>query len=664
MKKILIIDDENMLIDSLSRTLKHHGYLPTTAHSKKEFHQMSTNSFFDIALLDLKLPDGDGLELMKYIKQKNPNTQVIIMTGYGTIDLAVSATKQGAFHFITKPFNMGEIINLCSKALSQCRLETENARLRSCVKKQYRFDQIIGQSQPILNLLEMIKKIASSSSTVLITGESGTGKELVAKSIHFNSEQNHGPFIPVHCGAIPKDLLESELFGHVKGAFTGAIKDRIGRFQMAEGGTLFLDEISTMDPSTQVKLLRVLQEKEFQPVGGDRTIQYRTRVISASNENLEQAVKKGTFREDLYYRLNVIPLFIPPLRKRKDDIPLLINYFIKNFNEKRTNKLKGISPSTMQYLCKYPWPGNIRELENMIERLCVLKETEIVQDTDLPPQYINQNSHNIHSDLNIPESGLDFNNTVKCFENDLILKALKKTRWNRNQAAKLLKLNRTTLLEKIKKKGLKEDIPSILNNLNKPTPFLCMFMGLCLFLISLHTTHLSYADTLKEETLSDGSKIAFYEINTQPLSSKELKEIEARINSRIKTMFSRFDKQSPKDNLLALHQFKEHLYKIYEKNDIKYRMADTLLNSRILLLSQWLSSLPSAKGLTPKNCQKHIYRLTLKAHILLRNNNLNKWLNQMLNLIQKICPKNMKDKTLPAKNMNNKPLTTTDMHLG
>ncbi len=457
MKRILIIDDENTLSNSLSRSLEHHGYLTVKVHSKKEFHQLNTNTVFDIVLLDLRLPDGNGLELMKYIKEKNQNTQVIVMTGYGSIDLAVTATKKGAFHFITKPFNIDEIINLCTRAVSQSLLEKENLQLRSVVKKQYRFDQIIGQSRPILELLEMIQKVARSSSTVLITGESGTGKELVAKSIHFNSEQNTGPFIPVHCGAIPKDLLESELFGHVKGAFTGAIKDRVGRFKMAEGGTLFLDEISTMDLSTQVKLLRVLQEKEFQPLGGDRIIPSRARVIAASNENLEKAVKQGTFREDLYYRLNVIPLNISPLRARKEDIPLLINHFIKTFNKSRVHKLKGISESAMYYLCQYNWPGNIRELENMIERLCVLKENEIIQDRDLPKKYLHYNSQNIHPNLDIPDTGLDFYDTIKCFENDLILKALKKTRWNRNQAAKLLKLNRTTLLEKIKKKGLKEN---------------------------------------------------------------------------------------------------------------------------------------------------------------------------------------------------------------
>ncbi len=470
MKKILIIDDENTLSQSLSKTLEHHGYLTVKLDSKQAFHKLPANASFDIVLLDLKLPDGDGLELMKPIKERNSNTQVIVMTGYGTIDLAVSATKKGAFHFITKPFNIGEIINLCSKALFQSQLETENAQLRSCVKKQYRFDQIIGQSRLLLNLLEMIKKISHSCSTVLITGESGTGKELVAKSIHFNSPLSRGPFIPVHCGAIPKDLLESELFGHKKGSFTGAIKDRIGRFQMAEGGTLFLDEISTMDLSTQVKLLRVLQEKEFQPVGGDSIIQSQARIISASNEDLEQAVKKGTFRKDLYYRLNVIPLSIAPLRERTEDIPLLIDYFIRSFNKNRFNKFKGLSESAINNLCQYEWPGNIRELENMIERLCVLNKDNIVQDTDLPLKYRQSPHQDTQEVMDIPETGLDFNNTVNHFENKIILKALEKTKWNRNQAAKLLKLNRTTLLEKIKKKGLKENMPAIVENLQESTP--------------------------------------------------------------------------------------------------------------------------------------------------------------------------------------------------
>ena len=343
----------------------------------------------------------------------------------------------------------------------------KTARLRSVVKKQYHFDKIIGQSPPILKLLEMIKKISSSSSTVLITGESGTGKELVAKSIHFNSEQNQGPFVPVHCGAIPKDLLESELFGHIKGSFTGAVKDRIGRFQMAEGGTLFLDEISTMDLSTQVKLLRVLQEKEFQPVGGDQIIQSRARVIAASNENLELAVKRGLFRKDLYYRLNVIPLSICPLRERKEDVPLLIKHFIKNFNTNKKQNSKTLSESAVNHLCQYDWPGNIRELENMIERLCVINGNQYSAGYGFAREIPKTKTNSRFKTIWIFQKKVwILINTVNSFENELILKALKRTKWNRNQAAKLLKLNRTTLLEKIKKKGLKEDMPSILDNSN------------------------------------------------------------------------------------------------------------------------------------------------------------------------------------------------------
>ena len=465
LKRILIIDDEPALSSSLNKTLEHHGYITKSISSIKEFNELKNNSHYDIVLLDLRLPDGDGLQLMKSIKHINKNSQIIVMTGYGTIELAVTAVKLGAFHFITKPFNPGEIINLCAKALSQSQLEAENAQLRSVVKKQYHFDQIIGQSKPILSVIEMIKKMNNSSATVLISGESGTGKELMAKSIHFNSRQSQGPFIPVHCGAIPKDLLESELFGHIKGSFTGAIKDRVGRFQMAENGTLFLDEISTMDLSTQIKLLRVLQEKEFQPVGSDEIIQSNTRVIAATNENLEAAVKRGSFRKDLFYRLNVIPLYIPSLKERTDDIPLLVNHFIKAFNkDKSGGKALQISQEAMCCLCQYKWPGNIRELENLIERLCVLQENECIKTSDLPAQYQLQNKEDTWNQQieDIPSAGLDFNHIVNLFENELILKALKKTSWNRNQAARLLKLNRTTLLEKIKKKGLKEDMPSII----------------------------------------------------------------------------------------------------------------------------------------------------------------------------------------------------------
>ncbi len=450
---VLIIDDESTLSSSLSEILTHHGYKTTRVHSKKELEEWKGNKNFDIALLDLRLPDGNGLDVMEKIKQESPCTQVIIMTGYGTIDLAVEATKKGAFHFITKPFNTGEILNLSAKALAQFELKNENARLKSFVKKHYQFESIIGHSPPVLHLIETIKKVASSSSTVLITGESGTGKELIARSLHLNSGQHKGPFVAVHCGAIPRELLESELFGHIKGSFTGAIKDRDGKFYKAQGGTLFLDEISTMEIATQIKLLRVLQEKEFQPVGSEHTLHSNARVIAASNEDLETSVQRGTFRKDLFYRLNVIPLYVPPLRGRTEDIPLLITHFMKE--HKKNNRIKGISPQALQALMQYHWPGNIRELENLIERLCVLKHEDFVTKQDLPPQYLNP-KFKTHFVPPTFDTNFNFYNVVETFENELILKALKKTKWNKNKAAQLLKLNRTTLLEKIKKKGLKE----------------------------------------------------------------------------------------------------------------------------------------------------------------------------------------------------------------
>lgn len=467
MKTILIIEDETTLRKSLSRVLSHHGYLTVKISTKKQFYELPKNSYFDIVLLDLKLPDGDSLELIKPIKQKNQNTQVIIMTGYGTIDLAIKATKKGAFHFITKPFNMGEIINLCSQSISQATLKTENETLRKIVKKQYSFEQIIGQSPVILDLLDLIKKISCSNSTVLISGESGTGKELIAKAIHFNSSKKSQPFVPVHCGAIPKELLESELFGHIKGSFTGAIKNRIGRFQQAQGGTLFLDEIGTMEPATQVKLLRVLQEKSFQPVGGDHTLYFQGRIVAATNENLIEAVKKGTFREDLYYRLNIIPLNIPPLRNRKIDIPILIKSFIQKLNNHKVQKFIGLSAKAIEQLMQYQWPGNIRELENLMERLSVLNGTKQVEVEDLPMKYRSEKNTSFDNSSflkDISELGIDFNTIITQCENKLILQALEKTKWNRNQAAKLLNLNRTTLLEKIKKKGLKQSAPALLES--------------------------------------------------------------------------------------------------------------------------------------------------------------------------------------------------------
>lgn len=455
--RILIVDDDTSLRTALFRALDRKGYQVITASSKTEALQLGQSERpADLVLCDLRLPDGDGIDFMTEFKRSNPNTLFIVLTGFGTIDIAVRATKNGAEHFVTKPFELNETINLIDKTLSHKRLEQENINLRTALHKKYRFDNIIGQSDGITRVLEMIERVSGADSTVLITGESGTGKELVAKAIHYNSNRANKPFIPINCGAIPSELLESELFGHVKGAFTGAVSSRVGRFELAEGGTIFFDEIGDMSPHLQVKLLRVLQERSYEPVGSAKTLTSNVRVIAATNVDLERAVKEGRFREDLFYRLNVIPVHIPALRERKSDIPLLFHYFIEHFNSGRNDKLTGMTPAAIEFLANYPWPGNIRELENLVERLTILKGGGIVDTADLPEKYRGVETSNHVNEINIPPDGMDFNTAVDTFENNLITQALEKTGWNRNQAALLLKLNRTTLVEKIKKKGLRQ----------------------------------------------------------------------------------------------------------------------------------------------------------------------------------------------------------------
>ena len=455
--RILIVDDESTLRTALFRVLEKKGLNAVTANKVEDAKMLvSPDVPLDLALLDLNLPDGNGIELMSWIKQMHPACQVIILTGHATIESAVQATQKGAFHFITKPFSMDELVSLVEKALTHQKLQIENTQLRSELNKRYHFDQIIGQSEGIKSVLSLVERVADSDSTVLINGESGTGKELIARAVHYNSPRAENPFIAINCGAIPSELLESELFGHMKGAFTGAIANRVGRFEMADGGTIFLDEIGDLEPALQVKLLRALQERSFEPVGSTKTVHVNVRVIAATNKTLEDQVAAGKFREDLFYRLNVIPVTIPPLRDRRTDVPLLFAHFLDHFNRTKNRKLSGISAEAMECLSYYPWPGNIRELENLIERLAILKGQGQVEVHDLPAKYrslpsLDQDSMNFE----IPESGMDFNTAVDQFENQLILRALEKTGWNRNQAAVLLRLNRTTLVEKIKKKGLR-----------------------------------------------------------------------------------------------------------------------------------------------------------------------------------------------------------------
>jgi DNA-binding NtrC family response regulator len=455
--RILVVDDESSLRTSLFRALDRKGYSVVTAARIDEAKMFSQgDQILDLAIIDLNLPDGDGIELMSQLKSIFPKIQVIILTGNGSIESAVKATQKGAFHFMTKPFNLDELVSVVDKALSHKRLQNENQQLRSELHKKYHFEHIIGQSEGIQQMLSLIERVSDSDATVLVTGDSGTGKELVARAIHYNSPRADQPFVAINCGAIPSELLESELFGHIKGAFTGAISNRIGRFEMADGGTIFLDEIGDLEPALQVKLLRVLQEKTFEPVGSAKSMQVNVRVIAATNKNLELMASDGRFREDLYYRLNVIPILVPALRDRKTDIPLLLSHFTTIFARHKGRGLTGIAPDALEMLMQYSWPGNIRELENLVERMTILKGSGRLELNDLPVKYRSTGAANqtiVASE--IPDEGMDFNTAVDQFENNLILRALEKTGWNRNQAALILRLNRTTLVEKIKKKGLR-----------------------------------------------------------------------------------------------------------------------------------------------------------------------------------------------------------------
>lgn len=458
--RVLILDDESTLRTALFRLLDRKGYQVVTAQRLDEARSfMSPEKPFDIAIVDMNLPDGNGLDLISEIKQVNPNTQVIVLTGFATIDTAIQATQKGAYHFLTKPFNVEELMSLLDKALAHKTLEQENKQLRNELGTRYQFTQIIGESDSIKQCLNIVERVADSDSTVLVMGESGTGKELIARAIHYNSNRAKAPFVAINCGAIPAELLESELFGHVKGAFTGAISNRIGRFEMADEGTLFLDEIGDLDPSMQVKILRALQERVFEPVGATKSVQVNVRVIAATNVDLDKAVKEGRFREDLYYRLNVIPIQIPALRERRTDIPMLLTHFMNQHNKNKARVLTGFAQDSLKCLVNYSWPGNIRELENLIERLSILKGFGQVELADLPPKYRSTAASFAETgSVEIPDNGLDFNTAVDQFENALILKALEKTGWNKNQAALLLRLNRTTLVEKMKKKGLRSEI--------------------------------------------------------------------------------------------------------------------------------------------------------------------------------------------------------------
>jgi len=451
--RILIAEDDASNRENLLELLKECGYEVSAFPDGQQAFQEFVENRYDLLITDLKMPQMGGMELLRLSKEVDPDCVVIIMTGYATVDSAVEAMKLGAFDYITKPLKEEMVKLIVERALSYGRLRRENVYLRDQVRERYDFGKLIGYSEAMKRVFATIEKVAPSDSTVLIYGESGTGKELVARAIHFNSDRKNYPLVAVNCGAIPEELLESELFGHEKGAFTGAIKGKVGRFELAQGGTIFLDEIGDMSPALQVKLLRVIQERQFERIGGLKTITCDVRIIAATNQDLEKAVAERRFREDLFYRLNVIPIYLPPLRERKIDIPILANHFLKRFNQLKRKTVRKISPEVQKVFLQYPWPGNVRELQNLIERLVVMKEEGEITVEDLPTKmqaYARQGSER-EDYQTLPEEGIDFNEMVSNFEKELLLKALEKCGGVKNKAAKLLNLNRTTLVEKLKK---------------------------------------------------------------------------------------------------------------------------------------------------------------------------------------------------------------------
>lgn len=451
---ILVVDDEVAIRRALERFLTSLGYQVWGVGDAEDAMKVMEKEAIDLALVDLVMPQVDGVELIRRLKTINPAIVAIVMTAYGTITSAVDAMKGGAYHYLTKPFELEDIASLVATALEHQQLKEENWYLKQQLRNKYKFDNIVGNSEGMQEVFSLIEKVADTDSTILVLGESGTGKELVAKAVHYNSHRGTKPLITVNCAAIPEELLESELFGYVKGAFTGAHITKQGRFDTADGGTIFLDEIGDMSGKLQVKILRVLQERRFEPVGSTKTHEVDVRIITATNQNLEEAVKAGRFREDLYYRLNVIPIKIPPLRERPSDIPLLIQHFIDRFNKENEKSVEGMTDEAMEILENYSWPGNIRELENVVERVIVLKDGGKIGVDDLTPQIKGDVKQFEGRQVYIPADGMSLKQALNRFEQELIEEALKKTSGNKNRAAALLKLNRTTLVEKIKKMGI------------------------------------------------------------------------------------------------------------------------------------------------------------------------------------------------------------------
>jgi two-component system response regulator AtoC len=451
-KGILIIDDEENMLHMLKTLLSTEGYEVVTATNGTEGLERIETDSFDTILCDIRMPEMDGLSFLKAAKEKNPDSTIIMMSAYGTIDLAVEAMKHGAYDYVSKPFKPDEIILTLKKAEERERLRKENIFLKKEIKKEFGFENMITKNDKMFQIFETIHKISDYDTSVLIIGESGTGKELVAKAIHYNSKRNGKPFIAINCGAIPENLLESELFGYVKGAFTDAYQNKKGLFEEANGGTLLLDEIGELPSNLQVKLLRALQEGEVRKIGDTKQIKLDVRIIAATSRNLAQEARKNNFREDLFYRLNVIQIDLPPLRERREDIPLLVNHFINRYNEKHHLKVKNISSAALNILVEYDWQGNIRELENAIERAIILSESSCIEVSALPPDIRKSETF---EDKELGNDEYSIKKIHLIMEEQLIIKALNKTNGNRTQASKLLEISHPSLLSKMKGFGIK-----------------------------------------------------------------------------------------------------------------------------------------------------------------------------------------------------------------
>jgi DNA-binding NtrC family response regulator len=446
--KVLLAEDDPSQRRVMEYILSEEGYSVTPAASGEEALKVFREETPDLVLTDMSMPGMSGLDVLAEMKRLAPHVPVVIITAFGTIRTAVEAMRGGAFEYVAKPVNDDELRLVVAKALQHKALEEENARLRLEVHRRYRFASIVGASSPMKHLFDLMGRVTASEATALILGESGTGKELVARAIHYNSSHADGPFVAVNCGAIPRELVEAELFGARRGAFTGATRDRKGRFELASGGTIFLDEVSELPIDLQVKLLRVLDEREVTPVGAEKPVPLDARVLAATNRFLDQAVAEGDFREDLYYRLNVVSIVVPPLRKRTDDIPLLVAHFLRNFGHPDCQ----VDPEVWEVLERHPWPGNVRQLENVIERALVLqKEPGRLSVADLPPEIRSPQAHPAPRAEEFPQEGVDLEEVEK----DLIQAALAKTSGNQTQAARLLGISRYALIYRMQKHGLR-----------------------------------------------------------------------------------------------------------------------------------------------------------------------------------------------------------------